>query len=51
MIKGNSENFVKQLELILEANKEMRMITLYVDNAKWHKTNLVKDWVEKKPFC
>ena len=49
MVKGNSENFVKQLELILEANKKMRMITLYVDNAKWHKTNLVKEWVFKNP--
>ena len=25
------------------------MITLYVDNAKWHKTNLVKNWVIKNP--
>jgi len=46
MPKGNTENFLKQLELVLEANKDKRLITLYLDNAKWHKTNLVKDWVE-----
>jgi transposase len=49
MPKGNSENFVKQLELVLEANKDKRLITLYLDNAKWHKTNLVKDWVNENP--
>lgn len=49
MPKGNSENFVKQLELVLEANKDKRLITLYLDNAKWHKTNLVKDWVDNNP--
>ena len=32
MPKGNSENFVKQLELVLEANKDKRLITLYIDN-------------------
>jgi hypothetical protein len=47
MPKGDSENFVKQLELVLEANKERKWITLYLDNAKWHKTKLVKDWVMK----
>jgi hypothetical protein len=41
MPKGNSENFVKQLELVLEAYKDERLITLYLDNVKWHKTNLV----------
>jgi len=49
MPKGNSENFVKQLELVLESNKDKRLITLYVDNARWHKTNLVKEWVLANP--
>jgi transposase len=49
MPKGNSENFVKQLEIVLEANKDRRLITLYLDNARWHKTDLVKDWVKANP--
>jgi transposase len=49
MPKGNSENFVKQLKLVLESNKDKKLITLYVDNARWHKTNLVKDWVLANP--
>lgn len=49
MPKGNSENFVKQLELVLEAYIDKRMITLYVDNARWHKTVLVKEWVLANP--
>jgi transposase len=49
MPKGNSENFVKQLALVLEANKDKSLITLYLDNAKWHKTNLVKEWVIANP--
>ena len=39
MEKGNSENFVKQLEIVKKKYKHKKRITLYVDNAKWHKTN------------
>jgi len=49
MPKGNSENFVKQLELVLEAFKDKRLVTIYVDNARWHKTDLVKNWVKNNP--
>jgi transposase len=49
MPKGNSENFVKQLKLVLEANKDKRQISLYVDNARWHKTKVVNEWVDTNP--
>ena len=45
MEKGNSENFVKQLEIVKKKYKHKKRITLYVDNATWHKTNIVKEWV------
>jgi hypothetical protein len=34
MPKGNSENFVKQLELVLEFYKDIKLITIYVDNTR-----------------
>lgn len=49
MLKGNGENFVKQLKLVREAYIIKRLITIYVDNAKWHKTKLVTDWLIDNP--
>jgi transposase len=42
--KGNSKNFIKQLEILKNLYTDFN-IKLYVDNAKWHKTQEVKDWV------
>lgn len=44
MAKGNSENFVQQLDLVKKKYKHKTKITLYVDNARWHKTKIVKEW-------
>ena len=48
--KGNSGDFVKQLELVLEVNEDKRLIILYLDNAKWRKTNRVKGRVNGNPM-
>jgi putative transposase len=44
MAKGNSENFVEQLNLVKKKYRRKTKITLYVDNARWHKTKIVKEW-------
>ena len=44
--RGNAENFIKQLEFIQEVYKEFK-VKLYVDNARWHKTAAVIEWVSK----
>lgn len=46
MAKGNSENFIKQLEFLKE-KYENKIVKLYVDNARWHKTRAVWSWIEK----
>jgi len=43
--KGNAENFIKQLEIIKDFYKEFQ-VKIYVDNAKWHKTKAVIEWVK-----
>lgn len=48
MEKGNSENFKKQLAF-LAATYKGYMVKLYVDNARWHKTKTVMEWIEKNP--
>jgi len=49
MGKGTSQNFIKQLTLLFEEYKTKTKITLYVDNARWHKTQTVKEWVKNHP--
>lgn len=44
MVKGNSENFVKQLDMVKNKYKHKTKITIFVDNARWHKTKIVKAW-------
>lgn len=46
MAKGNSENFIKQLEILKEKYKN-KIVRLYVDNARWHKTKAVWAWIEE----
>jgi len=43
--KGNAENFIKQLEFVKNFYKEFQ-VKIYVDNAKWHKTKAVIEWVK-----
>jgi transposase len=44
ILKGNSENFIKQLEMVSELYKNYK-IKIYVDNAKWHKSKMVMNWL------
>lgn len=44
MERGNSINFVKQLDIVKQIYKDFQ-VKIYVDNATWHKTELVKDWI------
>ncbi len=48
MEKGNSINFVKQLECLCKYY-ENHQVKLYVDNASWHKTDIVMDWLKLNP--
>lgn len=48
MERGNSINFIKQLELVKEVYKNFKL-KIYVDNAKWHKTANVVDWLASNP--
>jgi len=43
--KGNSENFINQLELISEKYEDFK-VKIYVDNARWHKSKKVMNWLE-----
>lgn len=49
MVKGNSENFVKQLEIVKKKYRQKTKISIYVDNARWHKTKIVKEWETNNP--
>lgn len=48
MEKGNAVNFINQLEQVRDHYKEFEL-KIYVDNAKWHKTKAVYDWIAKNP--
>jgi len=43
--KGNSDCFIEQLKFIKNKFRIYKKITVYVDNAKWHKSEKVKDWL------
>jgi len=43
---GNALNFIEQLKLLQVAYKDF-LVKLYVDNARWHKTKAVFDWIAK----
>lgn len=45
--KGNSDCFIEQLTLIKNANRCYRTITVYVDNARWHKTKKLSEWLKQ----
>jgi len=44
--RGNAVNFIKQLEFLENIYKDFK-VKLYVDNARWHKTKAVIEWVSK----
>lgn len=48
MERGNSENFIKQLEIIKGLYQDYQ-VKIYVDNARWHKTKKVFEWVDNNP--
>jgi transposase len=43
--RGNSDVFIEQLKWIKNRFRRYRKITVYVDNAKWHKTQKVVNWL------
>ena len=45
---GNAEIFLSTMDLIKESYHDCSRITLYVDNAKWHKAKLVKEYLSKQ---
>jgi transposase len=46
--KGNTANFIQQLSMIQEMYLGF-VLKIYVDNAKWHKTQSVKDFLSQNP--
>jgi hypothetical protein len=46
--KGNAETFISIMDLIKESYHSYSRISLYVDNAKWHKARLVKDYLSQQ---
>jgi len=48
MERGNSENFIKQLQIIKDLYQDYT-VKIYVDNARWHKTKTVFEWVGNNP--
>lgn len=44
--KGNSECFIEELEKIKKNNRRYKTITIYVDNARWHKTKSLEIWLK-----
>lgn len=45
--KGNSDCFIEQIKFIKNKFRIYKKITVYVDNAKWHKSEKVKDWLQE----
>ena len=45
--KGNSENFLRVLTEIESQYRDKRRIIVVLDNARWHKSNLVKECLKK----
>lgn len=48
--RGNTENFLRSLPILLDAFSDKRVITVILDNARWHKNNAVDDFLRKHPF-
>jgi transposase len=46
--RGNAEIFISTMDLIKESYHNYSRITLYVDNAKWHKAKLVREYLAKQ---
>lgn len=46
--RGNAENFIEQLEFIRSKFTNFQ-VKLYVDNARWHKTESVFECIKKNP--
>lgn len=44
--KGDSDNFIEQLKMVKNRNRRYKRITVYVDNARWHKSKKVKEWLK-----
>lgn len=45
--KGNGIIFIEQIEKIRKNNRRYKTITIYVDNARWHKTKSLELWLKK----
>lgn len=47
--KGNCDCLIEQLTYIKNTNRRYRTITIYLDNARWHKTEKLNKWLRKNP--
>ncbi len=47
--RANSTNFLRVLPPLLDAFKDRKTITIILDNASWHKSNLTKEFVREHP--
>lgn len=46
--KGNAESFISFLQWMADTYQNHSQIHLYVDNAKWHKAQMVKDYLAQQ---
>lgn len=46
--KGNSESFIESLHWITDTYQGYSRIELFVDNARWHKSQEVKEYLAKQ---
>lgn len=46
--KGNAENFISFLRWLRDLYPKHSRIWLYVDNARWHKAQTVKDYLAQQ---
>lgn len=47
--RGNTENFLRVLPNILDAFADCSTINVYLDNASWHKSGLVREFLQQNP--
>lgn len=47
--KGDSKNFIIQLDKMKLNYTKNRKVIIYVDNARWHHTDAIRDWEKQNP--
>jgi transposase len=46
--KGNAESFISFMQWLMDRYSTYSRIWLYVDNARWHKAQMVKDYLAQQ---